>query len=79
MASDAGQPTAFPASSASIARCGLPEVVVSFLYELLDAHHDTARLVTGSAPGESWDAHLDYLRALQRVGRELLADADRSA
>jgi hypothetical protein len=57
MASGAERPTAFPASSAQIARCRLPAVVVSFLYELLDAHDDTARLVTESAPGDSWDAH----------------------
>jgi hypothetical protein len=52
--------------------------VVTFVYELLDAHQDTARLVTESAPGADWDAHLAYLRALQLLGRELLADADRS-
>jgi hypothetical protein len=47
-----------------------------FVYELLDAHDDTARIAR-EPPGEmSWDAHLDYLRALQRKGRELLALLD---
>jgi hypothetical protein len=43
------------------------------VYELLDAHADTARLVDESAPAAVWDAHLDYLRGLQRVSRALLA------
>src|SRR3954466_1215663 len=42
-------------------------------YELLDAHTDTARLVDGLPYDPSWAAHLDYLRALQRKGREMLA------
>jgi hypothetical protein len=56
------------------------EVLTSLVYELLDAHEDTARLVAEAAPavgtpsGElRWDAHLAYLRDLQRVARELLA------
>jgi hypothetical protein len=53
-----------------------PAVFVSFLYELLDAHLDTTCLVTESAPEQTWDAHLDYLCALQRLGRELLANID---
>src|SRR4051812_32088792 len=42
-------------------------------YELLDAHTDTAQLVDGLRYDPSWAAHLDYLRALQRKGREVLA------
>ena len=43
------------------------------LYELLDAHIDTINLVGASSNNERWAAHLDYLRDLQRVGRETLA------
>ena len=42
-------------------------------YELLDAHIDTAQLLDGLPYDPSRAAHLDYLRALQRKGRELLA------
>jgi len=42
-------------------------------YELLDAHADTAQLVDALPYDPSWAAHLDYLRALQRKGREMLA------
>jgi hypothetical protein len=42
-------------------------------YELLDAHADTAQLTDGLIHDPSWAAHLDYLRALQRTGREILA------
>jgi hypothetical protein len=47
---------------------------IELIYELLDAHDDTARLasVTGELNPE-WRAHLDYLRALQREGRETVA------
>ena len=41
-------------------------------YELLDAHADTAQLADGLPSDPSWAAHLDYLRALQRKGREML-------
>jgi hypothetical protein len=47
--------------------------VVALVYELLDAHVDTIKLAGPSAHGEAWAAHLDYLRDLQRVGREALA------
>ena len=43
------------------------------VYELLDAHCDTMRLAGELEDSASWEAHLDYLRALQRVGREALA------
>ena len=51
------------------AGAGLAELA----YELLDAHTDTAQLVDGLQYDPSWAAHLDYLRALQRKGREMLA------
>ncbi len=43
------------------------------VYELLDAHEDTARLAGDFVPDARWEAHLDYLRGLQRLGREALA------
>jgi hypothetical protein len=45
------------------------------LYELLDAHLDTIELADPLDVHETWAAHLDYLRDLQRVGREMLARA----
>lgn len=45
------------------------------LYELLDAHVDTIELADSLEESQSWAAHLDYLRDLQRVGREALARA----
>jgi hypothetical protein len=45
------------------------------VYELLDAHDDTARTATGQGLDVRWQAHLSYLRDLQRVARELLAPA----
>lgn len=61
---------------------------LSLVYELLDAHGDTmhlARELEESPPGAGhldylrWGAHLDYLRDLQRVGREALARMDACA
>jgi hypothetical protein len=49
------------------------EEVAALVYELLDAHADTAELVTAYASAEQWQAHIEYLRALQRKGRETLA------
>ena len=45
------------------------------VYELLDAHDDTVRLGNGPESDLRWRAHLEYLRGLQRVGRETLARA----
>ncbi len=45
----------------------------ALVYELLDAHVDTMVLASGGSDRELWSAHLDYLRDLQRVGRETLA------
>ena len=47
--------------------------LAALAYELLDAHADTAQLADGLPYDRSWAAHLDYLRALQRKGREMLA------
>ena len=51
------------------AGAGLAELA----YELLDAHTDTPQLIDGLPCDSSWAPHLDYLRALQRKGREMLA------
>ena len=53
-----------------------PEQLTALLYELLDAHLDTLELAADLLE-ERWRAHLDYLRALERTGRELLAGAHR--
>jgi hypothetical protein len=45
------------------------------VYELLDAHDDTARLAADLATDPRWQVHLDYLRDLQRHGRQSLARA----
>jgi hypothetical protein len=42
-------------------------------YELLDAHADTADLAAELPYDPHWAAHLAYLTALQRKGRETLA------
>ena len=43
------------------------------IYELLDAHLDTLALVGETESTAAWRAHLDYLRALERLGRAALA------
>lgn|GEM_PF-3087088 len=48
------------------------------LYELLDAHLDTIGLAAALEQDQRWAAHLDYLRGLQRVGRETLARIGRT-
>jgi hypothetical protein len=55
------------------------EYLTELVYELLDAHADTTRLATDDDADSQWDAHLDYLRGLQRVGREALARFTASA
>jgi hypothetical protein len=56
-----------------------PDELPRLICELLDAHRDTIDLAgDGSSAvgdGMAWRAHLDYLRALQRVGRTILARA----
>lgn len=51
----------------------LSEGAVVLIYELLDAHDDTVRLACRLACDPDWEPHLEYLRALHRAGRELLA------
>ena len=51
------------------------EQLTRLVYELLDAHDDTARIATGQHLDARWQAHLSYLCDLQRVARELLASA----
>jgi hypothetical protein len=43
------------------------------VYELPDAHDDTARLAAEWASDVRWEAHVGDLRDLQRFGREALA------
>lgn len=47
--------------------------LADLVYELVDAHGDTAELARELAGDPDWAAHLDYLRDLQRVAREALA------
>jgi hypothetical protein len=49
------------------------EQLVGLVYELVDAHADTEDLAGGLDEDLAWAAHLDYLRDLQRVAREVLA------
>ena len=47
-------------------------LLIDLAYELLDAHSDAMAL--GSETNDpAWVAHVDYVRALQRRGREILA------
>jgi len=56
--------------AAPTARAELERLV----YELLDAHADTARLADRFGGHDvRWAAHLAYLRDLQRVARGILA------
>jgi hypothetical protein len=50
------------------------EKLARVVYELLDAHSDTEALLREAAGELEWEAHLDYLRKLQRASREILAD-----
>jgi hypothetical protein len=50
------------------------EYLTTLVYELLDAHDDTLRLAADLLGDSQWAAHAEYLRGLQRVGREALAD-----
>ena len=61
--------------TAAVARdCSL----LDLLSEFIDANADTVQLITGDQRTElELLAHCDYLRALQRLGRETLAHHDR--
>jgi hypothetical protein len=47
--------------------------VAELIYELLDAHDDTSLLASELELDPIWGSHLEYLRALQRHGREAMA------
>jgi hypothetical protein len=47
--------------------------LTELVYELIDAHSDTMALAERLSDDPRWAAHLEYLRGLQRVGREALA------
>jgi hypothetical protein len=49
------------------------EQLARLVYELLDAHSDTEQLIRERPTELQWRAHLSYLRDLQRLGREVLA------
>ena len=49
------------------------EQLARLVYELLDAHADTDRLMRGPSTELGWQAHLHYLRDLQHAMREILA------
>ena len=52
-------------------------IQIALIYELLDAHGDTTRLADAlRGPDLPWESHLEYLRALQRRGREILAQLE---
>lgn len=55
----------------------IPQMLTRLVYELLDAHADTADLAGELEYDPRWAAHLDYLRVLQRKGREALASSER--
>jgi len=48
-------------------------LLTRLVYELLDAHVDTTELAAEFEDDLDWTLHLDYLRALQRQSREVLA------
>lgn len=68
-----------PSQEAPPAAWGRPldPEVAALVYELLDAHDDTVRIAADLTTEETWQAHLDYLRSLQRKGREVLAQTYR--
>lgn len=52
--------------------------LLRLVYELLDAHGDTARLAADLAGEDpAWELHLRYLQDLQRTARERLAHLER--
>ena len=61
-----------PRPSSHVPPAATLDLLIALGYELLDAHLDTIDLA-GELPGDAWRSHLDYLRALQRTGRALLA------
>ena len=64
---------ACPYPPISSPHAGCYEELARLVYELLDAHSDTQRLVHEQSNELQWHLHLDYLKDLQRLGREVLA------
>jgi hypothetical protein len=55
-------------------RSDLDDIAIVLIYELLDAHRDTEDMARDLARRNiRWRAHIEYLRALQRQGREIVA------
>lgn len=67
---------AFPGPPLPSCEAARSEELARLVYELLDAHYDTERLVRSRADELQWRLHLGYLRDLQRFGREVLARQD---
>jgi hypothetical protein len=69
------QDTQLMAQATSTGRplAGSRQHFAELVYELLDAHADTADMVCHEGLSREWQLHLAYLRDLQRVGREALA------
>lgn len=63
-----------PRPSGPVPRAAAIDLLIALGYELLDAHLDTIDLAADLSD-DPWRAHLEYLRALQRTGRELVAQA----
>ena len=64
---------AYPLNSSPAAERS--ERLARLIYELLDAHADTERLAHERPNRLRLRTHLRYLRDLQRVGREILAES----
>lgn len=47
--------------------------LVALVEELLDAHGDTVGVASTDSDEVTWAAHVDYLKALQRLGQQTLA------
>jgi hypothetical protein len=65
---------AFSQPQKAPAAVGRSEQLTRLVYEPLDAHAGTEHLSRTQSGELSWHAHLHYLRDLQWVGREVLAD-----
>ena len=63
-----------PSSRAASKRPAAPQTHMAIIFKLLDPHDDTSRLAAAMGkPAPAGRAHLDYCRALQRKGRETVA------
>jgi hypothetical protein len=67
------EPSPVGTSSAGVPDAQWHRHVALLIYELLDAHDDTAQMAAEFTEDPVWQAHLEYLRGLQRTGREVLA------